>query len=294
MNPKGLSKEHLLKTLLLAGILMPAGILPLVGSTMPVNLQCEYRLNPPGLDESHPRLMWQVQSDERDQGQTAYQILVAGGKEPLENNHGDLWDSGRIASDETVNIAYTGKPLTSGAQCFWKVRIWDKQGRASDWSAPARWSMGLLAPEDWQGKWIGWDQGETAKPLDGAIWIWFPEGDPAASAPVGARYFRRDFELPADQVVRAATIAMTADNEFRLFVNGREAGKGDDWRTPGKFAVGALLKPGENVLAVETRNVGDGPTPAGLIGRLDVVFEQGNTLTLDTDDSWRSAASLED
>jgi len=89
MNPKSLSnKEHLLKTLLIAGILMPAGILPLVGSTMPVNLQCEYRLNPPGLDESHPRLMWQVQSDERDQGQTAYQILVAGGKEPLENNLG--------------------------------------------------------------------------------------------------------------------------------------------------------------------------------------------------------------
>lgn len=273
---------------------MLAGFLPLAGSIVPVNLQCEYRFNPLGIDEVQPRLIWQVQSDERNQAQTAYQILVASSKELLQNNHGDFWDSGRISSDETVNIAYSGKPLTSGARCFWKVRIWDKKGRASAWSAPAMWSMGLLAPEDWRGKWIGLEQGESTNPLDGAKWIWFPEGEPAVSAPVGTRYFRRVFELPANQVVRSATITMTADNEFRLFVNGQEAGSSDDWESPGKFAVAALLKPGENVLAVEARNVGDAPTPAGLIGKLNIIFEEGNALTLDTDNSWKSATSLED
>jgi alpha-L-rhamnosidase len=205
-----------------------------------------------------------------------------------------LWDSGRISSDETVNLAYSGKPLASGMQCYWKVRIWDKHGKPSAWSEPATWSMGLLAPEDWQGKWIGWDQGETTNDFDGAKWIWFPEGAPAQSAPVGTRYFRRVFELPSNQVVRTATVTMTADDQFQLFVNGREAGKGDYWKDPKKIEIGAMLQPGANVFAVEARNVGNAPNPAGLIGKLKVVFEQGSAFTQNTDDSWKSATSAPD
>jgi alpha-L-rhamnosidase len=294
MKPKSLFEKNLMMTVLIAVMLTLAGLRSLAGSLVPVNLQCEYRVNPLGIDVAQPRLMWQVRSDERNQWQTGYQILVASSKELLQNDQGDLWDSGKISSDETVNNAYSGKPLTSGAQCFWKVRIWDKSGQASAWSAAARWSMGLLDHSDWQGKWIGLDQRESADPLDGAKWIWFPEGNPAVSAPVGTRYFRRVFELPANQVVRSATIAMNADNEFQLFVNGQEAGNSDNWKVPGKFAISALLKPGKNVLAVEARNVGDGPTPAGLIGRLKVVFEQGNVFTLGTEDSWKSATNFED
>jgi alpha-L-rhamnosidase len=288
-----LSKRNLRTTILIAAFLMIAGFRPLAGSVVPVNLQCEYHSNPLGIDEAQPRLSWQVQSNERNQGQTAYQILAAGRKELLQNDHGDLWDSGRISSDETLNIAYSGKPLASGGRCFWKVRIWDKNGRASAWSAPARWSTGLLEQKDWQGKWIGLDQGEATNSLDGAKWIWFPEGNPAVSAPLGTRYFRRVFELPANQAVRVATITLTADNEFQLFVNGREAGNSDNWKVPGKFAIGGLLQPGKNVLAVEARNVGEGPNPAGLIGRLNVVLEHGNALTLDTDGSWKSATHAE-
>ena len=259
MNSMRLSKNNLTTTILIAAFLIIAGFRPLAGSVVPVNLQCEYRSNPLGIDEAQPRLSWQVQSNERNQGQTAYQILVADSKELLQNNQGDLWDSGRISSDETLNLAYSGKPLASGGRCFWKVMIWDKNGRSSAWSAPAFWSTGLLEQKDWQGKWIGLDQGETTIPLDGAKWIWFPEGNPAVSAPLGTRYFRRVFALPANQAVRSATIAMTADNEFHLFVNGQQAGDSDNWMMPRKFVIGALLKPGKNVLAVEARNVGEGP-----------------------------------
>jgi alpha-L-rhamnosidase len=288
------SKKVSLRTALIAASLLLAGFQSPAGSIAPVNLQCEYRLNPLGIDVARPRLIWQVQSDERDQGQAGYQILVATSKKLLQNDQGDLWDTGRISSHESINIAYAGKPLASGMRCFWKVRVWDKKGRASHWSAPAVWSMGLLAPEDWQGKWIGLDGGESPNPLGGAQWIWYPEGNPAASAPVGTRYFRRVFELPANQAVRTATLAMTADNEFRVFVNGQEAGKSDNWMTPEEFAVDALLKPGKNVLAVQARNVGNEPSPAGLIGELKVVFEQGQALTLDTDGKWKSATNLED
>ncbi|HMD53992.1 MAG TPA: hypothetical protein VKJ65_05545, partial [Phycisphaerae bacterium] len=113
MNPNSRSKEHLLKTLLIAAILMLAGFLPLAGSVVPMNLQCEYRSNPPGIDAAQPRLSWQMQSAERDQGQTAYQILVASARKLSQKNQGDLWDSGKISSDETVNIIYAGRALRS-------------------------------------------------------------------------------------------------------------------------------------------------------------------------------------
>jgi len=278
---------------LVAVISAIASVAAAAGSIMPVDLRCEYRVNPLGIDEVQPRLMWQVQAGERNQGQTAYQILVASSNELLRNNQGDLWDSGRVASDETVNIVYSGSPLASGRECFWKVKVWDKNGGESAWSTPASWSMGLLEPSDWQGQWIGWDQGTSTNDFSGAQWIWYPEGNPAVSAPVATRYFRRVFEMPANQEVSAAAIEITADDKFRLFVNGQEAGEGDGWGNPKQIAIGALLKPGTNVLAVEASNVGNNPNPAGLVAKLKVKLAQGTPLTLITDGGWKSATNAE-
>jgi alpha-L-rhamnosidase len=282
--------KHVMRGLV-AVISALASLAAVAGSILPVDLQCEYRINPLGIDESQPRLMWQVQADERNQGQTAYQILVASSKELLRNNQGDLWNSGRVSSDETVNIAYLGTPLSSGRECFWKVKVWDKNGGESAWSTPASWIMGLLEPGDWQGKWIGLDQGAKTNDFNGAQWIWYPEGDPAVSAPVATRYFRRVFEMPANQEVSAATIEITADDKFHLFVNGRDAGAGDGWGNPQQIAIGALLKPGTNVLAVEASNVGNNPNPAGLVAKLTVKFVQGAPVTFITDGRWKSATN---
>ena len=292
MNPKRRFEKNLM-TVLIAASLTMAGVQPLAGAVVPVNLQCEYRLNPPGIDVVRPRLFWQVQSNERNQAQTACEILVASSRELLQKNRGDLWDSGPVSSADTVNLVYAGKALTSGEECFWKVKVWDKKGKASAWSAPARWSMGLLQQNDWQGKWIGWDHGEQTNDFGGAQWIWFPEGNPAVSAPVCTRYFRRVFALPAKAAMRAATIEITADDQFNLFVNGQAAGQGDGWGSPRKIAVGAFLKPGKNVLAVEARNVGNNPNPAGLLAKLKVELTPGNPFTLATGENWKSAANSE-
>jgi alpha-L-rhamnosidase len=290
MNRKSLFKNLLKPNLIVALWMLPG---PLPAAIAPVNLRCEYRSNPSGIDVVQPRLSWQVQSGERDQGQSACQILVADNQELLQKNQGNLWDSGKVAGDDTVNIAYAGKPLASGEQCFWKIKVWDKNGEASGWSAPARWSMGLLQQSDWQGKWIGLDHGEKTNDFGGAQWIWFPEGNPAESAPVSTRYFRRVFELPANQEVRAAVIEITADDKFHLFVNGREAGEGDGWGSPRQIAIGALLKPGTNVLAVEASNVGNSPNPAGLVAKLRAESTPGNSLTFITDGGWKSATNAE-
>jgi alpha-L-rhamnosidase len=119
------------------------------------NLRCEYLANPLGIDVLEPRLSWILQSVDRGQRQTAYQVLVATSREKLDANQANLWDTGRVESDRTNHIVYAGKPLQTRMQCFWKVRAWDKDGKPSAWSEPASWSMGLLKPADWASQWIG-------------------------------------------------------------------------------------------------------------------------------------------
>src|ERR1700678_4435132 len=104
------------------------------------DLHCESRHNPLGIDELRPQLSWIIKSDRRSEVQTAYQILVASTPELLAADQGDLWDSGKIASDATAQVEYAGQKLSSFAQCFWKVRVWDRAGQPSAWSPPASWS----------------------------------------------------------------------------------------------------------------------------------------------------------
>ncbi len=121
-----------------------------------VELRCEYRENPLGIDNVNPRLSWKMlnASNTRGQKQTAYQVLVASSLKILNKGKGDLWDSGKTPSTQSVNNVYSGKALSSNQQCFWKVRVWDANGKVSAWSAPAKFSMGLLNATDWQGAWI--------------------------------------------------------------------------------------------------------------------------------------------
>jgi alpha-L-rhamnosidase len=117
-------------------------------------LRCEYLVNPQGIDSLEPRLDWLLKSENRGERQTAYQVLVATSLKKLAADDADLWDSGRVASDRTIQISYAGRLLQSRMRCFWKVRVWDKDGQPSPWSQPASWSMGLLKPTDWQAQWI--------------------------------------------------------------------------------------------------------------------------------------------
>lgn len=119
------------------------------------DLKCEYRFSPEGMDVLRPRLFWQLNSSRRGERQSAYRILVASDPSLLKLGKADLWDSGRVLSDQTVQVEYGGVPLRSRQECFWKVMTWDKDGRPSKWSDTARWTMGLLRSEDWQAKWIG-------------------------------------------------------------------------------------------------------------------------------------------
>ena len=124
------------------------------GALHPADLRCESEINPVGLGETQPQLSWIGESPRRGETQHAYQVQVASAAELLEQGQGDLWDSGKVASDESAHVLYAGRPLVSRADCFWRVRVWDADDRPSAWSPVAHWQIGLLKPEDWQARWI--------------------------------------------------------------------------------------------------------------------------------------------
>jgi alpha-L-rhamnosidase len=223
--------------------------------------------------------------------QRAYRIVVASSPPKLAADQGDLWDSGRVAEDSSIHVPYGGQALVSHQECFWKVRVWDQDGQASPWSIPARWTMGLLAPSDWTAQWIGLDGPTVTNVMAGAQWIWHAEGDPAVAAPVGTRYFRRTLTLPADAVIKRARWLAAADNEFVAYVNGQQAGSGNNFHAATDMDVTAWLRPGPNCLAVSAKNAGANPNPAGLLGQLRIEFAQGEPLLVATDTAWKSSTT---
>src|SRR5579883_1978831 len=112
----------------------------------PRYLRCEYRVNPEALDTPAPRLTWTLAASDpalRGLHQQAYRILVASTEAALRADRADLWDSGRVASAQSVLVPYAGKAVAPGGAAYWKVQIWDQAGAPSEWSTPEHWSAGL-------------------------------------------------------------------------------------------------------------------------------------------------------
>ncbi|MBN2447331.1 MAG: family 78 glycoside hydrolase catalytic domain [Phycisphaerae bacterium] len=268
------------------------GAAALAQSAAPQHLRCEYRVNPLGIDVHQPRLSWEVRDERRGAVQSAYQIIIAASEDDLRSGKSLRWDSGKVQSDQSFHVPYAGPPLKSGQYCFWQVRTWDADDKASPYSEPAVWSMGLLNPDDWKGHWIGKDEPltvEDAPDLSGAKWIWYPEGDPAKKAPAETRYFQRTFTIPAGARILAAHLALTVDNSYELFINGQNVGSGSNHNIAISRDVREFLRLGDNMLAVTATNAGSSDNPAGLIGVLRVELEGQVPLTVHTDELWQAS-----
>jgi hypothetical protein len=256
----------------------------------PASLRCEYRVNPQGVDVLQPRLSWTLESPERGQSQSGYQILVASSRAALDAGQADEWDSGKVASHESVGIAYGGKPLSSHLRCYWKVRTWDKNGAPSEWSPVANWSMGILKPEDWQADWIAWSR------------------TPINSGPLPM--FRREFTV-ARKVTRA-TAYISGLGFFELYLNGRKVGDHvlepgwtnyrrtnlyatydvDDFLRPGANAVGVLLGNGMyNVAGGRYVKFTASFGCPKFILHLRIEYDDGTTQAIVSDENWKAAPS---
>lgn len=129
----------------------------------PVSLLCEYAVNPMGIDTSMPRFSWKTNSGERGGYQTAYRVVVAGSLRMLDRSVYEMWDSGRITASRSLNIEYSGKPLLSRRTYYWKVSIWDEDGRETGFSSAASFEMGLLDKLDWKAEWVGYPGGRCGE-----------------------------------------------------------------------------------------------------------------------------------
>ena len=105
-------------------------------------LRCEYQPDPVGVDTVHPQLGWHLESIGPGAHQSAYQVLVATTPEMLARDQGDLWNSGRVKSGDSVHVPYRGSALCSRLRYYWKARVWDESGHRSNWSRPAFWQIG--------------------------------------------------------------------------------------------------------------------------------------------------------
>lgn len=273
----------------------------------PTYLRCEYRVDPLGIDAARPRLFWIVESGERAQKQSAYQIIVSGSMANLDKDTGDAWDSGKVLSEETAQIEYAGKPLESRRQYFWKVRVWDANGRQSAWSKPAMWSMGLLNPGDWQAKWIGYDTKVSKKQqLDEQLATISRSAGKKTYLP--CPWLRKSFNV--NKNVRRATVYVTALGFFELHINGSRVGR--DFLTPGwtdynkrvyyltydvtpllraggANAMGAILSDGWYAGNVGGRGQRFYGASLRLRAQLHIEYGDGTEQVVATDDTWRAA-----
>jgi len=251
----------------------------LSASIRPVELRCEYRRNPLGIDVLRPRLSWQLAAlspQARDLKQTAYQILIATTPEKLQAGQGDLWDTGKVPSADSILIEYNGAPLSSGRPAFWKVQVWDQDGKPSEWSEAAHWSMGLLMPADWRASWIGREEPGLPKDPDSPFWSL------TKAKWIEAPAFHKSF--PISSPVREATLVMAGDPRFEVSINGERLGVGMSVDMPQVFDARPYLKTGDNVIDVKG--------PAKLIAALTVIPDSGSPLTFESDRTWGSVQEL--
>lgn len=256
--------------------------------TLACRLRCENRDNPVGMDSPAPRLSWWMQSNERGQRQTAYRVLVASSAEQLADNRGDLWDSGKVAGDQSVGVVYGGKPLQSGKPYFWKVMLWNKAGGETAWSQTATFTTGKLQPGDWKGQWLGAPEAPKHKPV----------------------YLRKEIDIA--KPVKRATVFFCGLGQSDLSIDGRHVGDyllapgfttydkraqylvfdvTDRFQTPGRKALGVVLLDGWYAIErdpwvhrFETNRYVDRPK---LLLDLEIEYADGTQAVISSDTSWK-------
>lgn len=293
---------------------------PTTSNSITVNdLRCEYTMNPLGIDVMRPRLSWVTETEARSWEQSAYQILVASSMDILAAGKGDLWDSGKVRSDQTAQIPYRGKALRSRQKCWWKVRVWDGSDVASEWSQAAFWTVGLLNEAEWQNsRWIGRDD-----ILEDTQEVWyfyedFTKGKIPASgrmklpAAKPAPYLRHKFVVKG--AVRSAYLFACGLAYAELHLNGKKVGSQIE-RDPaytnfnsrvlyvthdvsgllsqGRNAIGAILGTGwydVHDIAVWHFNTAPWRGRPRLRLLLAIEYEDGRSQFVKSDASWKTAS----
>jgi len=254
-------------------------------------LKCEYLDNPINIDTKKPRFSWILSSNERNLSQKAYQIIVSSSYENALNEIGDMWDSGKVESDENVNIEYAGKDLESFKKYFWRVRCWTQNDEVCPYSDIATFETTMLKDEDWKAKWV------SKKTLKSFLSGGDPVSGEKSYKQFYATYFRKDFEVK--KLVKRARAYISGLGLYELRLNGKKVGNNvlDPGQTDyskialystyditdlvkDKNTVGVILGSGRHI-----ENYGyDNPK---LIVQILLEYEDGSKEFIVSDESWK-------
>lgn len=263
-------------------------IVPAIAQIEVTQLYVENKINPTGVDVLYPRLSWTLESSKRNMQQSAFDIRVSESLESLQKGIDLIFSTGKIPSDQSVFVQFTGNTLKPGRKYYWQVRVWDQNDRVSKWSTPNYWLMGLMGPQNWVAKWIQpgvLDNSNRQSPI-----------------------LRKEFAL--QKQVKLAVAFVTARGMYEAEINGKRVG--DMYLTPGwtsynkrlqyqTFDVTELLNNGKNAVGV---TLGDGwyrgklgfnPKPdnygkdLALLFQMQIIYTDGTTENIISDGSWLSS-----
>ena len=247
----------------------------------PVDLKCDYRVNPLAVELEHPGFSWTFACDRPGAAQMAYQIQASDSEKTLDD--AELWDSGWVESSETTQVLYDGKSVSPTRRVYWRVRVKDEQGGTSDWSAPAWFETGLKTDAEWQGaKWISCTRERTAKMAPEELvgpWI----GSEDENGP-GSVTFRYSFEAPDKPVVYAgAWWGTTGSSRNECSVNGQCAGFDSHDKAPQYTDFSFFVHPGKNDIALYFP---DSPKNTAITFGMKIVFADGTEQLVRSSEVW--------
>jgi alpha-L-rhamnosidase len=266
----------------------------------PADLRCEYLSNPLGIDINTPRLSWNFVSSARNQQQSAYEIIVSANEKDLQKFKGNEWSTGKVNSNQNIQIPYAGKALQSFTRYFWRVKVYNANNEASEWSAINWFETAMMESSDWSAKWISDGSSQPSTPED------YYKDD---RMPL----FRKAFS--SSKKIASARLYISGLGYYEAYLNGKKIG--DHVLDPGFTTyskqvlyvvhdITSQIKKGNNVAGIMLGNGWWNPLPFKFFGRWDlrdyqqtgrpcvkaelhITYADGKTEKIVTDESWTTA-----
>jgi len=269
-------------------------------SLQPTRLSCEYLVNPLGIDVASPRLSWIFSNNGRNQYQSAYELIVSDNLKDVQQNEGNIWSTGKVTSKQNIQVEYAGAALQSFKRYYWRVKTYDQNNEASEWSQVNWFETAMLNQTDWKAQWIS----------DGSR---NPERDEDYYKDDRMPLFRKEFST--NKKIAAARLYISGLGYYEAYLNGNKIG--NNMLDPGfttykkevlytTYDITSMLKKGSNVAGVMLGSGWWNPLPVKLFGRWDlrqyqqsgrpcvkaemhIQYDDGSTVVIATDESWQTA-----
>jgi alpha-L-rhamnosidase len=268
----------------------------------PIALRVNELATPLGIDDAQPRFSWQLRDNRQSALQSAYRLLVASKPELLVVGKADVWDSGHIDSGQSVAVRYAGPEIIPFTRYFWKVQVWDRDGKPTPESQTSWWESGLLK-QPWRAQWIGYETAEEhAVRTVGAKWITSPETEQALPQGDEERIAYRG-RVEIAKPVRHATLFVTAQDTASAWIDGKQVmaraplppWKQLPWRKYASQDVTDAFTVGSNTLAIESSSYivsPSGASPASnppMQATLVVQYEDGSMQSWASGLDWKTS-----